>query len=248
MRTKTLLLAAGALFAAGLISAQAQPVYSQNVVGYANIVTTNGTPYFMEVPFNIGVSNGANEVWPIAGGNQPEGTTLLVWNGTGFTTYYADPQQIISATGWTDQYYDSNVPPPTIPVGSGFVLIPGGTYTNTFAGTVAVNVGTSNIMVLTNGITCFIGCPVPYAGSVTNGNSSTGGPDLGINSNVPEGTTMLIWTGTTFYTYYADPQQIISATGWTDQYYDSNVTPPILSIGQAFFMIPGGNFGWTVGL
>jgi len=41
MRTKTLLLAVGAL-AAGLVTSQAQPVYSANVVGYMNVPLPSG--------------------------------------------------------------------------------------------------------------------------------------------------------------------------------------------------------------
>ena len=59
---KTLLMAAAAL-AAGVISSQAG-VYSANIVGYANVANNiAGKNYFMSVPFNVGVSNGANEVF-----------------------------------------------------------------------------------------------------------------------------------------------------------------------------------------
>ena len=83
MRTKTLLLTAAALLAAGITSTQAQPVYSQNVVGYASVATPGaGVNYLITVPFAIGVSNGANEIWPLIGGNPtlPDGSTILIWN------------------------------------------------------------------------------------------------------------------------------------------------------------------------
>src|ERR1035441_6352568 len=49
MRTKTLLLSAAALLAAGFVSSQAQPVYSQNIVGYASVPTANGGTYCITV-------------------------------------------------------------------------------------------------------------------------------------------------------------------------------------------------------
>src|ERR1039457_1044177 len=57
MRTKTLLLSAAALLAAGFVSSQAQPVYSQNIVGYASVALTGGQYNMMAVPFDLGVSN-----------------------------------------------------------------------------------------------------------------------------------------------------------------------------------------------
>jgi hypothetical protein len=66
MRTKTLLLTAVALLAAGIASSRADgTVYSQNIVGYASVSTPgNGASYFlMTCPFVIGQSNGLNEVF-----------------------------------------------------------------------------------------------------------------------------------------------------------------------------------------
>ena len=60
---KTLLIAAAAL-ASSVISSQAG-VYSQNIVGYVNVPTINPAyDYALSVPFTIGASNGANEVFP----------------------------------------------------------------------------------------------------------------------------------------------------------------------------------------
>jgi hypothetical protein len=87
VRTKTPLLAAAALFTAGYTSIQAQ-VYSQNVVGYANVVTpgNGGNNYLISVPFAMGVSNGANEIWP--NGALPDGSQILLWNPN--TSSYMD--------------------------------------------------------------------------------------------------------------------------------------------------------------
>ena len=93
MRTKTLLIAAAAL-AAGLVSSQAQ-VYSQNVVGYANVPAPVGNAnYLLTVPFVIGQSNGANEIWPLMSDNVtptiPDGSFISIWNGLSYDTYESD--------------------------------------------------------------------------------------------------------------------------------------------------------------
>ena len=99
-------MSAAALLAAGIVSTQAQtPVYSQNVVGYASVATPSvGVNYMLSIPFAIGVSNGANEVWPLVSPGVPtlpDGSELLIWNPTtvSFTAYFSDSQ---SPTLWDD--------------------------------------------------------------------------------------------------------------------------------------------------
>ena len=246
MRTKTLLLTAAALLAAGFVSSQAQPVYSQNIVGYASVATPGaGVNYLISVPFSIGVSNGANEIWPVVGGvpTLPDFSTILIWTGSGYTAYTSDSG---SPSGWDDNngYLSYS---PKLPVGQGFFLIPSSGTTNTFAGTVAVNVGTSNKMVLPSaGVNYLVGCVVPYAGAITNGNSVTGagGPNLTFAGGLPDFSTILIWTGSGYTAYTSD-------SGSPSLWDDNNgylLTPPTITVGQGFFIIPATSFTWTVGL
>ena len=247
MRTKTLLLSAAALLAAGFVSAQAQPVYSQNVVGYASIATPAvGVNYLITIPFAIGVSNGANEIWPLISPGVPtlpDGSTLLIWTGSGYTAYTSDSG---SPSLW-DNINGFSPSSPTLPVGQGFFLSPAApNVTNTFAGTVAVNVGTSNQMSLPNvGVNYLVGCVVPYAGAITNGNNSTGGANLSINGGLPDGSTLLIWTGSGYTAYTSDSG---SPSLW-DDINGYLPTPPTITVGQGFFLSPANpNFVWTVGL
>ena len=195
---KTLLIAAAAL-AASVISSQAQ-VYSQNIVGYANVPTpVSGGQYLLSVPFKVGVSNGANEVF---GSTLPDFSTLLIWSTAQnkFTLFYVDAS---SATGYDDDNF-SPVAPPTLTVGKGFFLSPNGGVTNTFVGAIAINVGTSNVLSLpTSGAQYLVGPVVPYAGSVTNGNNSGGGVNL---NGLPDFTTLLQWSTAQnkFTLFYAD--------------------------------------------
>jgi hypothetical protein len=250
MRTKTLLLSAAALLSAGFISTQAQ-VYSQNVVGYANVSTPAGPNYMITVPFAIGASNGANEIWPLISPgvpSLPDFSEILIWNPStvSYTAYYSDSG---SSTLWDDGSFNQNAPAPILPVGKGFFLIPSANVTNVFAGTIAVNVGTSNATAFATGPNYLVGCPVPYAGAVTNGDPTTfaGGPNLSINGGLPDYSEILLWNpATVSYTaYYSDSG---SSTLWDDGSFNQNVALPTLNVGQAFFLIPSANFTWKVGL
>jgi len=256
MRTKTLLLTAAALLAAGITSTQAQPVYSQNVVGYASVATPGaGVNYLITVPFAIGVSNGANEIWPLVGGQPtlPDFSLILIWNPNTlkYTTYQSDSG---SPTLWDDANGSPLSFSPTLPVGQGFFLSPSSPYTNVFAGTVAVNVGTSNVMTLKNaGVNYLVAPAVPYAGAVTNGTLATGagGPCLfspnGV-SGLPDFSLLLIWNPLTlkYTTYQSDSG---SASFWDDANGSPIAQPPTITVGQGFFLSPSSpNYNWTVGL
>jgi len=235
---KTLLIAAAAL-AAGIISTEASSVYSQNIVGYANVVTpTSGLNYLITVPFVIGVSNGANEVF---GSNLPDFSQVLIWNGSDYNTVQSDSG---SPTGWDDTGFNP-VSAPVLPVGMGFFLIPNGNnVTNTFTGSIAVQTGTTNTVTLsTIGQNYLVGSAVPYAGSVTNGL----GTNLGLNMNgFADFTQLLIWNPSIgdYVTYQTDAG---SPTGWDDTGFNP-ITPPSVSVGQGFFLVPNGVINWKQSL
>jgi hypothetical protein len=207
--------------------------------------------YFIACPFTIGASNGANEVF---GTSLPVGTTLSVWTGSTFQGALfddTDPAGFGTAVQWYDEATDSIPQPvPVLPVGQGVLMVPAGKCTNTFAGAVAINVGTSNQMAFTSAFAnYFVGCAVPYGGFCTNGNNSTGGPNL---NNLPVGTTVNSWTGTTFAGALfdnTDPAGYGTGTVWYDEATDSIPQPcPQITPGYAFLLIPAGNYTWTTGL
>jgi hypothetical protein len=244
MRTKTLLLSAAALLSAGFITTQAQ-VYSQNVVGYANVASQAANLNYLEsIPFAIGASNGVNEIF---GTTLPLGSRLLKWNqGTsGYDTYYYDDPG--DGAGWLasdDATHLTSLP--KLPTGEGFFLVPAGAVTNTYAGTITVNVGTSNNMVLANAnLNYLLGSVVPYAGAVTNGTSSGGGPNL---NGLPLGSRLLIWNqATSGYDtfYYDDPGD---GAGWLLSDDATHTAPPSVNVAQGFFLVPAGAYTWTTGL
>jgi hypothetical protein len=244
---KTLLMAAAAL-AAGVISSQAQPVYSQNIVGYANVpAATAGNSYAVSVPFLIGVSNGANEVFGTSLQGAGDFSQILIWNPNTaqYTAYLSDSG---SPSGWDDSNFDP-VPAPVLPVGQGFFLVPTIALTNTFVGQVAIAAGTSYTNTYpTAGNSYLVGSVVPYAGSITNGGNSGGGLNLNFATNPSaDFTQILIWNpATASYTAYLSDSG--SPSGWDDSNF-SPVDPPSLNVGDAFFVVPTtGNLQWSQGL
>jgi hypothetical protein len=243
-------MSAVALLAAGIVTTTKAQVYSQNVVGYASVATPVANKnYLITIPFAIGVSNGANEVWPLVSPGVPsipDSSQILIWNGSGYTTYLSDSQ---SPTLWDDNGGNPLSFSPKLPVGQGFFLNPSvANVTNTFAGTVAVNVGTSNKMVLSPANKNYlVGCVVPYAGAITNGNAATGagGPGLSSLNGLPDSSQLLIWTGSGYTTYLSDSQ---SASLWDDNGGNAIPQPPSISVGQGFFINPSAPYTWTVGL
>ncbi|HXI72583.1 MAG TPA: hypothetical protein VNN22_19755 [Verrucomicrobiae bacterium] len=153
MKTKTLLIAAAAL-TAGVISSEAQ-VYSQNIVGYANVVLVGGYNLVCN-PFDDGNGNHLTNV--INPSILPAKSSVTTWN----TSLQGYNGAISGGAGsWNA---DTTLPP-----GSGFFIkngtIASPTVTNTFVGTIVLPVGASGTNALVNNFT-LAGSQVPYAGDL----------------------------------------------------------------------------------
>jgi hypothetical protein len=248
MRTKTLLLAATAL-AAGLMTSQAQ-VYSANIVGYANVATPQGGAFYqIMVPFSIGASNGANEIF---GNNLPLGTTVASWS-VGLQNYVVNYFDNLGNPG-DPQWYMSDdntvTNPPIYLPGQGLLIQPAGpNVTNVFAGTVAVNVGASNSVPITSGGAFYlVGGLVPYGGVVTNGTASGGGANL---NGLPLGSTVSIWKVSiqNYVTYYFDNLGNPGDPQWYMSDDNTITNAPTLNVGQPALIQPAGSgYQWTNGL
>jgi hypothetical protein len=93
MRTKILLTVAAAL-AAGLVSSNAQ-VYSANVVGYVNVVVTNGYTLVAN-QMDLDLTGTNNSIYTVVGTNLPSGTIVEDWTGAGFGT-----SKLLASGKWT---------------------------------------------------------------------------------------------------------------------------------------------------
>jgi hypothetical protein len=172
MRTKITVLAAAAL-AAGVTGASAQ-VYSQNIVGYVNVVCKGNAFTLVANPLDNG-TNDANSLFAAL----PNKSTVQVWNGTGFTSATK------GASGFT--------PNLSLPVGTGFFVKPlGGDYTNTFVGNVAVASGASATNNLPAGTFVLAGSTIPVAGAL----NDTGVGTLNLAATLPNKSTVQVWDNT----------------------------------------------------
>jgi hypothetical protein len=219
MRTKTLLLAAAAL-AAGIVSSEAQSnVYSQNIVGYAQVVMPNGAYVAVNNPFNVdGVNNSTNVL-----ANLPNGSVLEVWNGSGFSSATK------ASFGPNAGLWNTNF---TLAPGVGFFVNCNGTYTNTFIGSLVVNVGASNTLAIASGVNAFIGSPVPFSGNL---NDAGGTNVLNLGTTLADGSVVQVWNGAG---YTASTRQSFGPNAgiWT-----SNLT---INVGEGFFINANGNTNW----
>jgi len=214
---KTLLIAAAAL-AAGMISAQAQAVYSQNVVGYVNVVFPAGYT-MVNVPLNTDGTNNAETVLKTL----QTGDTLLTWNGGGYDiSTYLDVGSWIDANG-------NPIAAPTLMPGKGFFYqnAQGTPQTNTFVGQVT----SSNTIPLLAGYN-MIGLTAPVGASIESTN---------ISLPFQTGDTILTWNGGGYdISTYLDVGTWIDANG-------NPISIPNLSVGQGFFYqnAQGATESWT---
>jgi hypothetical protein len=171
MRTKTLLIAAAALVA-GVISSEAQPVYSANIVGYVNVVLPAGQFALVSNPLDDGTNTTTS-----LGANLPNKSVIEVWNGSGFT--------VANKAGgvWT--------PDLSIPVGTGFFVNAKTAVTNPFVGNVAVQVGASTTNSIPGGVFALVGGAIPFAGDLNDTNVAVG-PVL------PNKSIIEVWNGSGF--------------------------------------------------
>jgi hypothetical protein len=208
MKTKTLLIAAAAL-AAGVISSQAQ-VYSQNIVGYVNVLVKGANSYTLIAnPLDDG--NG-NQLTNIIGG-LPAGSSITTWGGAVFNTPVGK-----TAGGWA-----TSIP---LPPGVGFFVKNGKAspvspdYTNTFVGSVLASAGGGMV---TNALALgynLVGSQLPYGGDITT--------DTNLNLQVPAQSSLTSWnTANQLY----DTPVGKTVGGWASSF---NVT-----VGEGFFLKEG---------
>jgi hypothetical protein len=206
MRTKSLLLAAAAL-AAGVLSSQAQTVYSANIVGYVNTALPSGYSLVNNPLLNSDGTNGAENVFASL---QPF-DSLLIWNGTGYTAYsYQGPGS------WIDSNGNPIAAPNVSPGGAVFYQNnSGGAESNTFVGTVLL----TNSISLGAGYS-FVASTVPVSAPADSTNYSL--PFQAFDS-------VLFWNGSGYTAYsYQGPGSWIDANG-------NPTNAPVIGVGQGFF-------------
>ena len=185
MRTKTLLIAVAAL-AAGILVSSAQ-TYSQNVVGYYN-VTIPGTStstgfYIVANQFNVGVSNGLNEMFTsglMSDVNAATNTLVYLWqpNSQVFASYqyFSAADAAADAGGGAYEngagFYDGNgvYITPIMPPGSAVFIqnLAPGPITATVIGSVSQGTNKITMVGSAGGALNLVGSPIPVSTNVAN--------------------------------------------------------------------------------
>jgi hypothetical protein len=169
MRTKVLL--ALAAFAATAFVANAQNVYSVNIVGYVN----QELPAALQLVQNP-LDNGTNTLNSVYGA-LPSGSQAYVWNGAGY-----DASTKPKAT-WS--------PDLAVPTGTGLFIKSAAVVTNTYVGEVVAGPGESVTNSLTGAITA-TGSLLPVGGMLN-------GTELGL-ADAPSGSVIYQWNGSGYNT------------------------------------------------
>jgi len=220
MRTKTLLLAAAAL-AAGIVTSEAQSnVYSQNIVGYAQVILPAGQYAAVCNPFNLDGTNNSTNVLA----SLPNGSVLQYWTGSGFDTATK------ASFGPNAGQWNTNF---VLAPGTGFFINCSSLFTNTFIGNVVVAAGATNTDNLASGANVFIGSPVPYSGNLTDSATIYG---LNLGASLPNGSVVQFWNGSGYNTATK------ASFGPNAGNFNTNF---VISIGQGLFVTPGGATSWS---
>lgn len=209
MRTKSLL-AAAALLAVGTAASMAQSnVYSLNVVGYVNVVCSNGFTLVNNplVPANAQIGTMLDDG---ANGNTvvPAGSVIFAFVNGGYVANYSDE----FGGGWS-------TPTQTITNGQGFFFQnnSGSTTTITFVGEVPQGALSTALIPGYN----MVGSKVPQAGYAA---------DLGLNST--DGDFAFRFKNGGYAAYYKDE----FGGGWSSSDPEvDNVKGPFLNVGEAMF-------------
>jgi len=239
MRTKTLLIAAATALAAAVTSAQAQTVYSQNIVGYVNLALTPGSDELVAPALDVDGTGTNGTITTVVGTNVAVNTAVLIWNGSGFDTltYSKNPSAPHGATVWWTATggVNENVPNYPINVGQGF-FIDDPTDTN-LVETGVVMQGTL-VNNLPAGSDSLVASIVPIGGDLT----------TNLNYLPTLNDSALIWTGSGYqtYTYSKNPSAPHGATVWWTSLAGVNTDlDPQITVGQGFFIVPAAANAWT---
>jgi hypothetical protein len=192
MRTKTLLVACAAL-ALGLATSKADPVYSANVVGYANVVIKgNGAYNLIANPLDDG--NG-NYLTNILNSALPKFSQVLTWDPI---TTYSSITKAGSPPNWPANTAVK------LPPGVGFFVrngsVGGGAVdvTNTFVGTVIVNYNVPVTNILGLGLT-LQGSPIPYTGNIAISGTAGGDANMNFGGPLTKFSQIMTWDPVTTY-------------------------------------------------
>jgi len=196
---------------AGLFSAAAGSTYTPNIAGFVR-VSLNSNLTLVSNPFEVGFTNGANEVLPALA----DGTGLLTWE----TSAGSYNHLLVSQGTYFNADSGNPAPAPVLAPGEGFFIAQPGVVTNlTFVGAVALARGTTNYTSFPQGYS-LTGAKLPITGRLT----------TDLHLQIPS--TAIVQ----FYLDGAYSQYSCNAGIWYDASTQAVVSEPVLQAGQGFFL------------
>jgi hypothetical protein len=230
---KTLLIAAAAL-AAGVISSQAQAVYSQNIVGYVNVPTVAGYTALANPLNQNGNYSATNLFDAVSGAN--DGSILLTWTGTKYKQTAFDST---SATGFSDPNTFAPLPAPILPPGQGFLFNnQNGSNTVTFTGSVYVDGpgASTNIVGVTTNILSSSSVYILPSSKISIGGGISSVLGLVNVGGALDGSVVLVPNiiGGAIHGYKQYAFDSSSATGFSDPNTFAPLAEPVIPVGGSF--------------
>jgi hypothetical protein len=222
MRTKTLLIAAAALVA-GVVSSEAQTVYSVNVVGYVNVPLIEGFNLVAN-PLDADGTGTNNTIISVFTNNLPVGTVIYEWTGVTYNQSSYAANKAHTATNWT-----ANLP---LNPGQGiWVAIPVGAYGGgssnvTTTGTVLQG-NLSNPNIAGPGFT-ILSSQVPISGALT----------TNLNYIPSVGDVVYTYSGGSYVQSSYAANKAHTATNWVPN-------EPSFTVGQGFWLNSSSGAPWT---
>jgi hypothetical protein len=221
MRTKTLLLAAAAALAAGILNSQAQ-VYSANVVGYVNIPVTPNAFKLVDPALDVDGTGTNNTILSLLSTNLATGTFVYVFNGTGYDILNYAPLTRGGSPVWSLNGTNASTYP--LNPGEGFWVLDPSDTNIVEAGTVLQG-SLTNKYVPPTGVFNLVASQVPLSGGVTT--------TLGYTPT--QGDFIYLYNGSGYDIYNYAPLTRGGSPVWS---LNGVADEPQISIGQSFWLLP----------
>jgi hypothetical protein len=232
---KTLLIAAAAL-AVGVISSQAQAVYSQNVVGYVNVPLTNGV-FTILAPALDADGNGTNNTVSSLFTTPSIGDTVYVFNGTTYDVM----SYIVKGSGhpvvYTTNWFNNGTLAANYAInpGQSVFYLPSANETVTLTGTVLQGTNLVNTYFPAAGSFQLLSSKVPIAGGLTSVLGYT--PTLGDNVYIYDNGQYDVYS----YISKGSGHPVVYVTNW---FNNGVLSEPVINVGQGFWLQPAASSSW----
>ena len=226
---------AAAALAAGIITSQAQPVYSQNIVGYVNIPLVAGQLQVVAPALDADGTGTNSTITTVFGTNNVSiGDVIFAFNGVGYDVlnYKTVGHGATAVTGWyLGSALDNSYP---LNPGEAVFYSSAANETNTQVGVVLQGTNLPNAYIAGAGGISLVSSVVPLAGGLTT--------QLGYNPSIGDVVFSYNGLGYDVYNYKTVGHGATAVTGW---YLGSTLAEPQIPIGGGVWLQPATSTQWV---